>query len=122
MHLSELAQRWRQRHSSLRELDGLGRDGLRELAGDVAVPEVDLYTLVSRSPANDSLLPRLLASIGLDADRLTRQQPAVMRDMARVCAGCQKTRHCRRELDREEAETSYRHYCPNAATIRALGR
>ena len=122
MHLSELAQRWRQRHSSLRELDGLGSDGLRELAGDVALQQADLYNLVSRSPADGALLPRLLASIGLDGDRVSRQQPAVMRDMARICAGCDSARRCRRELDREEAELSYQAYCPNAETIEALRR
>jgi hypothetical protein len=122
MHLSELAQRWRQRHSSLRELDGLGSDGLRELAGDVALQQADLYNLVSRSPADGALLPRLLASIGLDGDRVSRLQPAVMRDMARICAGCDSARRCRRELDREEAELSYRAYCPNAETIEALRR
>lgn len=122
MHLSELAQRWWQRQTSLRELDSLSRGALRELAGDVAVNEADLYNLISRSASDDELLPRLLASTGLDADRLALQQPAVMRDMAVVCAGCAMTQRCRRELDREEAAANYRQYCGNADTIGALRR
>lgn len=122
MHLSELAQRWRQRHSGRRELDALGRDGLRELASDVAVPEADLYSLVSHNGANEGLLTRLLAAIGIDADRLSLQQPAVMRDMAVVCAGCTAARQCRRELDRSEASANFRQYCANADTIDALRR
>ncbi|WP_332692505.1 DUF6455 family protein [Bosea sp. (in: a-proteobacteria)] len=120
MHLSELAQRWWQRRSGLRELDGLGHDALRELARDVAMNEVDLYNLVSRNASDAGLLPRLLANTGLDADRLSLQQPVVMRDMAIVCAGCAMTQRCRRELDRDEADLNYRQYCPNADTIGAL--
>lgn len=122
MHLSELAQRWRQHRAGRRELDALSRDGLRELASDVAVHETDLYSLVSRNEAENALLPQLLASTGLDAERLSRQQPAVMRDMAVVCASCAMTQRCRRELDRHEAELTYQQYCANAATIAALRR
>lgn len=122
MHLLELAQHWWQRQSGLRELDAVGRDALRYLARDVAVNEGDLYNLVSRNASDAGLLPRLLASTGLDADRLSRQQPVVMRDMAIVCAGCAMTQRCRRELDREEAAANYRQYCCNADTIGALRR
>jgi uncharacterized protein YjiS (DUF1127 family) len=122
MHLSELAQRWRQRHSARRELDALSRDGLRELASDLAVDQADLYNLASRDASENALLPRLLASTGLDAERLSRLQPAVMRDMTVVCASCTMTQHCRRKLERDEAELTFQQYCANAATIAALRR
>lgn len=122
MHLLELAQRWWQRRSGLRELDAVGRDALREMARDVAMNEVDLYNLVSRNASDAGLLPRLLAAVGLDADRLSLRQPVVMRDMAIVCAGCAMTQRCRRDLDREEAVANYRQYCGNADTIGALRR
>jgi hypothetical protein len=122
MHLLERAQHWWQRQLALRELDAVGRDALGDLARDLAVNEVDLYYLVSRSASDAGLLPRLLASIGLDAGRLSRQQPVTMRDMAIVCAGCAMTPRCRRELEREEAAANYRQYCANAHTIGALRR
>lgn len=122
MHLLERVQHWWQRQSSLRQLDAVGRDALRDLARDVGVNEADLYNLVSRNASDAGLLPRLLASAGLDADRLSRQQPVVIRDMAIVCAGCTMTQRCRRELDREQALANYRQYCGNAETIGALRR
>lgn len=122
MHLLERAQHWWQRQSGLRQLDAVGGDALRDLARDVGVNEADLYNLVSRNASDAGLLPRLLASSGLDADRLSRHQPVVMRDMAIVCAGCTMTQRCRRELDREQALANYRQYCSNADTIGALRR
>lgn len=120
MHLSEFAHRWWQRHSSLRELDALGGDTLRELAEDVAVQEADLYNLVARKNASEGLLSRLLGTFGLDADELSRNLPAVMHDMAVVCSGCSMTRRCRRELNGEQAKLNYSRYCSNAGTILTL--
>lgn len=122
MHLLERAQHWWQRQSGLRQLDAVGGDALRDLARDVGVNEVDLYNLVSRNASDAGLLPRLLASTELDADRLSRQLPVVMRDMAIVCAGCTMTPRCRRELNSEQALANYGQYCANADTITALRR
>lgn len=120
MHLSEFAQRWWQRYSSVRELDALDREALRELAKDVAVQEADLYNLLSPKDAGEGLLSRLLRTIGLDADSLSRGQPAVMRDMAVVCSRCSMTRRCRRELTHQQARLNYSQYCANAYAINAL--
>jgi hypothetical protein len=66
-------------------------------------------------------LPKLLTALGIDEKALSRTQPLVLRDMARVCTSCQQKYQCDRDLDAGASAQHYEEYCLNASTIDALG-
>ena len=63
---------------------------------------------------------KLLMALGIDEGAISRTQPLVLRDMARVCASCQQKRQCDRDLDAGTSAQHYEGYCLNASTIDAL--
>ena len=44
-------------------------------------------------------LPRLLEVLGIDEAALLRSEPAVLRDMERVCVSCERKAQCRNDLE-----------------------
>ncbi len=91
-------------------------------AGQVRSGEVLIDAQQVSKPGTLLAFLEPLYADGLDAERLSRLQPAVIRDMTVVCASCTMTQHCRRKLERDEAELTFQQYCANAATIAALRR
>lgn len=120
MQIVESVRQWWRVQSFLRRLGALGQITVAELARDNAISEADFRRLASRSDVQSSLLRRLLQRLGMDFDKLARNQAGVVRDMAVVCSGCAMTRRCRRDLDWEGVPLRHGRYCPNMATIKAL--
>jgi hypothetical protein len=56
----------------------------------------------------------------LDAERLARDEPVVMRDLQRVCSICTTKRRCRKELARGPQNPVWREHCLNENTLVAL--
>jgi hypothetical protein len=51
---------------------------------------------------------------------LSRTEPLVLRDMARVCALCRQKTRCDRDLDAGTSPEHYAGYCLNASTVDGL--
>ena len=65
-------------------------------------------------------LPRMMAALGLDPKAVSRAEPALFRDMQRVCTMCDSKKRCGRDLDRGTAAANYQAYCANTASLDAL--
>ena len=82
----------------------------------------DLRVLAGRWPDAADLVQRRMAALGIDAAQVDTAEPAVMRDLQRVCSLCDNKRVCAHDLDRAPAGRAWRDYCPNAGTLAALAQ
>jgi hypothetical protein len=112
-------RRWRQRAASLAELELLSTEAER-VARDSGVGVGDLRVLAGKWPDAADLAERRMATLGLDAAQVGETQPAVMRDVQRVCSLCANKRVCEHDLDHSPTNAAWREYCPNEGTLDAL--
>lgn len=112
-------RRWRQRAAGLAELELLSTEAER-IARDSGVGLGDLRVLAGKWPDAADLSERRMATLGLDAAKVHETQPAVMRDVERVCSVCANKRVCEHDLDNDPANAAWREYCPNEGTLDAL--
>lgn len=112
-------RRWRQRAAGLAELELLSTEAER-VARDSGVGLSDLRVLAGKWPDAAHLAERRMATLGLDAAQVRETQPAVMRDLQRVCSLCANKRVCEHDLDSGAANAAWREYCPNEGTLEAL--
>jgi hypothetical protein len=120
MKVLEHIRHWRRRAADVAALDALGQGGREQMARDLAVSEGALQALATSDKTDE--LPRLLRALELDPQVVERRDPALMRDLATVCAGCSEGARCRRELAVGNAAESYAEYCPNGASLALLYR
>ena len=66
------------------------------------------------------LLPRRLAALGLDRDKLARRKPLTVRELVERCTTCESPEQCAWDLREDPANPAWRAYCHNAATLLAL--
>jgi len=90
------------------------------IAQDLGVSPGELTDLVRRGPHAADELPKMMAALNLDVAAITRAQPAVMRDLERVCARCKFKRRCEQELANDTAAQNHEEYCDNASTLDTL--
>jgi hypothetical protein len=67
-------------------------------------------------------LPRRMAALGLDTDTVARFDPDTFGSLRSVCATCEHHERCQWDLRQDCANPVWQEYCPNRATLRALGR
>jgi hypothetical protein len=108
--------RWR----AAEELAACPAGELRRIAAEVGVSGADLRQLCRNPVGPSELPPQRLDLLGLDANYLQQEMPLMFRDLARVCANCQASRRCGRDLARGDVETGMDTYCLNGATLDAL--
>ena len=93
---------------------------LERVARELNVTPVDLEMLVRQGSQGANELPEMLKALDIDEAALWRAQPALLRDMERVCSFCTHKRQCHQELAGGTAATNYVEYCENAYTIDML--
>lgn len=93
---------------------------LQRVARDLNVTSADLDMLVRQGSQGANELAEMLKALEIDETALWRAQPALLRDMERVCAFCTHKRQCHQELAAGTAATNYVEYCGNADTIDTL--
>lgn len=122
--LRRLARWWREyagRHSTVAALADCGPAETARIAHDVGVSgAAELRVLASKWPDSADLLSRRMRQIKLDAAKIVRVEPQVVRDLERVCTLCATKRRCSRDLARKQSDSSWQAYCPNTMTLRAL--
>ena len=90
------------------------------IAHDIGLSTDQLTDVIRRSHGDRRLMPAMVAQNGIDLAQLAKTEPALVRDMQRLCALCGDTRACKRDLANDEGAQHYHRYCLNAATIDAL--
>jgi hypothetical protein len=95
-------------------------DELERVARDLNVTPADLEMLVRQGLRGANELPHTLSALGIDETALCRAEPALLRDMERVCSFCTHKRRCHQELAAGTAAMNYVEYCENSDTIDAL--
>ncbi|WMT73411.1 hypothetical protein [Bradyrhizobium sp. Ash2021] len=110
---------WLKQRRELSELMGCAADPgeLGRVARDLNVTPADLEMLVRQGSDGANELPYALTALGIDEAAVWRAEPALLRDMERVCSFCTHKRRCHQELAAGTAATNYVEYCGNADTI-----
>jgi hypothetical protein len=90
---------------------------LKPIARDLNVTIADLGGLVRQGSQSANELACMLTALDIDETALRRVEPALLRDMERVCSFCTHKRRCHEELATGTVATNYVEYCENAETI-----
>jgi hypothetical protein len=112
-------QDWRARSRTMRELGCHPREDIERMARDVGVDSSDLCVLAGKWPNSADLLVRRMDQLEIDANDPAQIEPAVVRDLQRVCTLCASKRKCGHDLARHPSDPAWREYCPNAETLDA---
>jgi len=113
---------WLKQRRELKELMGYAADPgeLDRIARELNVTPADLDRLVRQGSRSANELPYMLTALDIDEATLRRAEPALLRDMERICSFCTHKHQCRRELAAGTAATNYVEYCNNSDTIDLL--
>lgn len=113
---------WLKQRRELNELMRFEADPgeLERVARELNVTPADLEMLVRQGSQGANELSRTLTALGIDEAHLLRAEPALLRDMERVCSFCTHKRRCRQELAAGTAATNYVEYCENSDTMDTL--
>jgi hypothetical protein len=106
--------------AEVHELASCDSSELTRVAADLGLTVGELRTLASHGPGAADLLPKMLKALDIDADSVSRMEPMVMRDLQRVCSGCDHKEECSEHLLAGDVPTTYAAFCPNSGTLDAL--
>ena len=121
--LSAIAQwvaRYREAFGIRNELANCSPQEVAGIARDLKVTPGELASLTKKGPGAADLLQRLLFALGVNPSELERSDPAVMRDLQRLCITCGYKRQCELDLESGAIGDRFQDYCPNAFTLDAL--
>jgi transcriptional regulator with XRE-family HTH domain len=102
------------------ELANCTAEEVAQLARDVGLSAEELMSIATKGRHAADELPKLLRALGVDPQKLASDDPSTMRDLQRICIHCGHKGECRHDLAAGTAAGSYRDYCPNAMSIKAL--
>lgn len=115
---------WLTRHRQARalrsEFVAVGPDQVAAIARDVGIEPSQLRALSKAGIGAANLLNRMLVALGIDPTTLNTKEVRTARDLQLVCSMCTSKTRCRHALATGTAATTYRKFCPNAATLDAL--
>jgi transcriptional regulator with XRE-family HTH domain len=113
---------WLKQRRELHELTEYAAEfgELEPVARELNVTPADLERLVRQGSQGANELRYTLTALGIDEAALWRAEPALLRDMERVCSFCTHKRQCHQELAAGTGATNYVEYCENADTIDTL--
>lgn len=111
---------WKERRDSLGDLGRCGGGEVARIAHDLAVSPNELHVLARNGAGAADLLYRRIDDLGLDRERIGRDEPSVLRDMQRVCSLCASKGRCGHDLACGAQASAWHPYCPNDDTLAAL--
>lgn len=103
--------------------DTFGRcnpDEVQQIAKDLGVSPAEIREIASKGPGAADLLQKMLVALGVAPETLMKRDPAVMRDLQRLCVSCTHKSRCQHDLAVGEAAERFHEFCPNAYTLDAL--
>jgi hypothetical protein len=119
-NVSRWYRNWRAAREGGFELQCVGAAEVERIAQELGLSSFELRALVSH-PDDRELLARRLAGLHPEASAMAQSDPSTFGDLQRVCAMCGFKYRCARDLAVDPARQDWRNYCPNAATLRAIG-
>jgi hypothetical protein len=113
---------WLKQRQQSRGLTGYEVDPveLDRIAREFGMTPANLHMLVRQGPNSADELQKMLRSLGIDQEAIWWAEPALLRDMERVCPFCEHKRQCCHELEAGTAPANYEEYCANADSIDVL--
>ena len=123
--LSAIAQwvsRYRDAFGTRNELGNCSPEDVAGVARDLKIGQGELTSLAKKGTNAAALLRRLLLTLGVNPNELENGNPAVMRDLQRLCITCGYKRQCELDLAAGMPADKFQDYCPNAYTLVALLR
>jgi hypothetical protein len=112
--------KYRQAGSQHDELGHCSPEDVMEIAKDLGVPVSELRKLATKGPGAADLIKKMLIALRVDPHVLANTNPAVMRDLQRLCVVCSQKGRCEHELAKGTASKHLHEFCPNAFTLDAL--
>ncbi len=91
-----------------------------QIASDLNIPQSELREIAAKSPGSADKLQQMLLALKVDPVALAKSDPAVMRDLQRLCVTCGHKQQCAHELDVGSAAAHFHEFCPNSYTLDAL--
>lgn len=79
-----------------------------------------LCELMNMVPGAADLLQKMLVVLHVDPQEVAKTNPAVLRDLQRLCITCSNKKQCAHDLAQGTAAKHFHDYCPNAFTLDAL--
>lgn len=98
----------------------LGPEAVARVAQDIGLSSSELVRLATEGPQAADQLPKLLVALGVDPDQFDSANPAVTRDLQRLCIMCAHKSQCEHELAAGTAAENYESFCPNAISLDSL--
>jgi hypothetical protein len=111
---------WNPARQNARSLDDCDSNEIDRIAQDLGLSRDELRQMARLRPDAAKLLLKRLEKLHLDAKNLAMTEPAVMRDLQRLCSLCVSKGQCQRDFARGGEDPSWRDYCPNENTLIAL--
>jgi hypothetical protein len=90
------------------------------IARDAGVTAGELRILAGKWPNAADQLKWRMERLCLSETKVAAAEPAVMRDLQRVCSLCAGKPRCERDLIARPNDRGWQAYCPNAMTLSAL--
>lgn len=118
--ISGWVNKYRSMHSLRDELGECSPQDVARIAADIGVPPGELRALAAKGPGAADLLQKMLLKLHVDPAQLANANPAIMRDLQRLCVVCGQKERCQHELKEGTAAENYHEFCPNAFTLDAL--
>ena len=113
-------QRYREAIGLRAELAICEPQHVAEIAKDIGLSSDQLRFAVEKGSRAADELPKLLRAIGVDPQRLSSTNPALMRSLESICITCDHKKQCQHNLSADTAAGHYQYYCPNAVSLKAL--
>jgi Family of unknown function (DUF6455) len=111
---------YREAFSTAGQLAECAPEEVARISRDLMIRPTELAGLARKGPEAAKLLPKMLVALGVDPKNLEDNDPAVIRDLQRLCITCGYKRTCEHALSEGKAADDYHDFCPNAFTLEAL--
>jgi hypothetical protein len=118
--IADWVNKYRSMHAMHNDIGECSPEDVMRIATDIGITAAELRALAAKGPGAANLLEKLLLQLYVDPAQLAKANPAVMRDLQRLCVVCGQKARCQHELQSGTAAEHYREYCPNAFTLDAL--
>lgn len=90
------------------------------IAKDMGVSAEELGKIAGKGHHAADLVQKMLIALNVDPAAIAKTEPAVMRDLQRLCMNCVDKKRCGRALEKGAAAAHFHEFCPNALTLDAL--
>ena len=95
---------------------------IERMAKDMRMSASELRVLSRKGSKATDLLQQRMAALDLDPGEVARIEPAMFRDLQRVCSMCKAHRRCARDFAHGAPPRTWERYCPNTGTLAGLDR